>query len=112
MKDKYVVFKSDGGARIEKDSDLAQILSKSFTVVKNPDISKVKNISPSFWKFFNNEVIEMSDEEKKLARSVRAISPIDTVFKRTAHLEKLVKVSLAVSVVLTGLVIYILVKGI
>lgn len=110
MKDIYVVFKKFGGARIEKDKLLAEALSKDHIVVKNPDLSKVQKVSPSYWKWDGSSVVEMNDEEKALARGARTISPVETLFKRTAHIEKLAKYSLVVSVVLAALVIYILIK--
>lgn len=110
MKDIYVVFKKFGGARIEKDKLLAEALSKDYTVIKNPDLSKVQKVSPSYWTWNGSEVVEMSAEEKSIARGARTISPVETLFKRTAHIEKMLKYSMSVSVVLAALVIYILIK--
>ncbi len=107
MKDLYVCFQKSNGARIFKTEELARAFGG--TILKNPDLSKVYRISPSYWSFENGEVVP---SKTKISPEDQRHSMAYSTVKRTAHLEKLVKISLAVSVVLTGLVIYILFKGI
>lgn len=74
MKDYYVVFNKNGGARLERSIKKAEELSKELVTIKNPDLSKVAKISPSYWKFVDGEVHPMTEEEQAIVNAGNKIS--------------------------------------
>lgn len=98
MKDYYVVLNKNSGARIERNLKKAEELSKEFIVMKNPDLSRVKKISPSFWKLIGEEIHPMTEEEqvvinnenKVINSSLKIIKANETdLFIKKEHLDNI-----------------------